>query len=123
MKIESIKQIALHATNLDESEAFYRDVLGASFIARYDQPGLVFFDFSGVRLLLEQAAAVGTVYLAVDDIDASYEELKTKGVEFSEGPAQIFQDDDGTFGQKGEAEWMAFFQDPGGNTLAIASRK
>ena len=59
----------------------------------------------------------------VDDIDAAYEELKSKGVDFLEGPHLIFRDDQGMFGDAGEEEWMAFFSDPSGNTLALATRK
>jgi hypothetical protein len=35
----------------------------------------------------------------------------------------IFRDEAGTFGGAGEEEWMAFFQDPSENTLALAARK
>jgi hypothetical protein len=35
----------------------------------------------------------------------------------------IFRDDQGMFGDAGEEEWMAFFSDPSGNTLALATRK
>jgi hypothetical protein len=35
----------------------------------------------------------------------------------------IFPDDAGVFGAKGEEEWMAFFKDPAGNVLGLASRK
>ena len=48
-----IYQIAMHAEDLDATEAFYRDVVGAEFIARFDPPGLAFFDFDGVRVLFE----------------------------------------------------------------------
>jgi hypothetical protein len=35
----------------------------------------------------------------------------------------VFKDDKGRFGDAGEEEWMAFFCDPDGNLLALASRK
>ena len=86
-------------------------------------PGLAFFDFSGTRLLLEQNGPKATIYFRVDDIEAAYEELKANGLTFIGGPHLIFRDEAGTFGDAGEEEWMAFFTDPSGNTLALATRR
>lgn len=123
MRLSRLHQVALSAPDLDAAVAFYRDVLGASFIARFDPPGLAFFDFDGVRVLLERNASAGTLYFHVDDIDAGVAELSRRGVSIEFGPAMIHRDEDGTFGPAGEEEWMAFFKDPGGNTLALATRK
>jgi methylmalonyl-CoA/ethylmalonyl-CoA epimerase len=123
MKLERLLQIAVHARDLDESIAFYRDTLGARFIEKYDPPGLVFFDFSGVRLLLEQAGPKSTLYFWVDDIHTAYEELRAKGVEFKAEPQLVHRDEVGVFGKPGTEEWMAFFSDPSGNLLAIATRR
>lgn len=123
MNLNQIRQISVYAKDLDEALTFYRDKLGAKFLQKFDPPGLVFFDFSGTRLLLEQNGPKATLYFKVDDIDAAYEGLKTKGVDFLEGPHLIFRDDQGMFGDAGEEEWMAFFNDPSGNTLALATRK
>ncbi|MYE11643.1 MAG: VOC family protein [Gammaproteobacteria bacterium] len=123
MQLRRLRQVALRAPDLDASIAFYRDVLGARFIARFDPPGLAFFDFEGVRLLLERNASTGTLYFEVEDIDAGVAELSGRGVSIESGPAMIHRDEDGTFGPAGEEEWMAFFKDPGGNTLALATRK
>jgi len=123
MNLNQIRQISVYAKDLDEAITFYRDKLGAKFLQKFDPPGLVFFDFSGTRLLLEQNGPKATLYFTVDDIDAAYEELKSKGVDFLEGPHLIFRDDQGMFGDAGEEEWMAFFSDPSGNTLALATRK
>ena len=123
MNLNQIRQISVFAKDLDEAIVFYRDKLGAKFLQKFDPPGLAFFDFSGTRLLLEQNGPKATLYFKVDDIDTAYEELKTKGVEFIQGPHLIFRDDQGMFGAAGEEEWMAFFTDPSGNTLALATRK
>ena len=123
MNLNQIRQISVFAKDLDEAISFYRDKLGAKFLQKFDPPGLAFFDFSGTRLLLEQNGPKATLYFKVDDIDAAHEALKTKGVEFIQGPHMIFRDDQGMFGASGEEEWMAFFTDPSGNTLALATRK
>ena len=122
MKLEHIHQIAVFAKDLDEAITFYRDILGATFITKFDPPGLVFFDFGGTRLLLEKTGPKASVYFRVDDIDAAYEELKAKGVKFIAEPHLIFRDENGIFGSAGEEEWMAFFSDPSDNILVLASR-
>jgi len=54
MKLERIHQIAVFARDLDEAISFYRDTLGATYLTKFDPPGLVFFDFGGTRVLLEK---------------------------------------------------------------------
>jgi catechol 2,3-dioxygenase-like lactoylglutathione lyase family enzyme len=123
MKLDRIHQIAILAHNLDEAISFYRDTLGATYLAKFEPPGLAFLDFSGVRLLLEPTGPKSTLYFWVDDIDAAYAELRSKGVEFIHEPRLVHRDDSGVFGMPHEEEWMAFFSDPSGNTLALATRR
>ncbi|HEY6806180.1 MAG TPA: GNAT family N-acetyltransferase [Pyrinomonadaceae bacterium] len=122
MRIERIHQIAVFARDLDEAVSFYRDLLGATFIAKFDPPGLAFFDFAGTRILLEKNAPKATIYFRVANIHAAHNELVAKGVKFIDQPHMIFSDDNGMFGEAGEEEWMTFFSDPSENTLALASR-
>ena len=123
MKIDRIHQIAIFAQDLDEAITFYRETLGARYLEKYDPPGLVFFEFSGVRVLLEKAGPKSTLYFWVDDIDSAYAELRSKGIEFISEPQLIHKDDAGVFGKPGNGEWMAFFSDPSGNILALATQK
>ena len=123
MNLNRIHQIAVYARDLDEALSFYRDTLGAKFISRFDPPGLIFLDFSGVRLLLENNGPQATIYFRVEDIESAYQELRSRGVQFISEPHLIFKDEQGLFGTAGSEEWMAFFTDPSGNTLALASRK
>jgi len=123
LRLQKIRQVAARADNLAESVDFYRNVLGARFLAQYDPPGLAFFDFAGVRLLLERNASKATLYFQVDDIDTACAALESRGVTFDERPHMIFKDAEGTFGPAGQEEWMAFFKDPAGNILALAGRK
>ncbi len=109
--------------DLDQAISFYRETLGAKYLAKFDPPGLAFLDFSGTRVLLEKEGPKATVYFRVEDIDSAYAELIAKGVKFVGEPHLIFRDGTGIFGQAGEEEWMAFFSDPSGNILALASRK
>ena len=119
-------QLAMSVPDLDAAETFYRDVLGAHFVARFDPPGLVFFDLDGVRVLFERGGEQSSnsiLYLWTDDMEGRVAELEAKGVAFSGAPHPIHKDEDGTFGPAGETEWMAFFEDPAGNVLALVTRK
>jgi methylmalonyl-CoA/ethylmalonyl-CoA epimerase len=122
MRLDRIHQIAVFARDLDEAITFYRDTLGATYLTRFDPPGLVFFDFAGTRILLEKTGPKASLYFRVDDIHSAHQELMEKGVKFIAEPHMIFRDDNGLFGAPGEEEWMAFFSDPSDNILALASR-
>ena len=120
--ISHIHQIAIKSTDLEKSRHFYEQILGARFVALFDPPGLLFFDFGGTRLLLDANANPGTVYFRVDGIESAFERLKANGVIFESDIHTIFKDDEGTFGPKGYEEQMVFFKDPDGNVLALASQ-
>ena len=123
MEINRLHQVAQRAEDLDRATAFYRDVLGLRHIASYDPPGLVFFDLGGARLLLEKGAPSSLLYLEVPDIDAAVVALRGKEVEITSDPHMIVADADGTFGEAGTEEWMAFFKDSEGNTVGLVERR
>jgi methylmalonyl-CoA/ethylmalonyl-CoA epimerase len=122
LALTSIHQIAVFSSDLDRSISFYRDKLGAPFLARFDPPGLAFFRFGDTRLLLEKNGPRATLYFRVDDIARAVETLRARGIVFDTEPRMIHRDGDGHFGPVGAEEWMAFFRDPDGNVLALASR-
>lgn len=123
MRLTRIHQVGARAPDLEATRRFYEHVLRARYVATFDPPGLLFFDFAGVRLLFERESSPATLYFWVDDIDAARSALEEQGVEFVEAPHLIHRDTEGTFDNPGTEEWMAFFKDPGGNTVAIASRR
>ena len=115
-------QVVQHAEDLDRAAAFYSAVLGAAPVARFDPPGLLFFDLDGVRLLLDRAAPPALLYLRVDDARAFLDALRERGVAV-EGEAYVINTDpDGAFGEPGTEEWMGFFTDREGNLVRCASR-
>ena len=111
-----IGQISRSVSDIDRSEAWYRDVLGLEHLYRFGT--LSFFDCGGTRLFLEQGPVTqeSVVYFKVADIVRSYDTLLGRGVEFASSPHMIHRHDDGT------EEWMAFFNDPDGRPLAIMSQ-
>lgn len=123
MKVTGLRQVAQHVDDMDRAVAFYRDVLGLPFIARFDPPGLAFFDLGSTRLLLETGAPTAIHYLGVDDVAATTEELRLAGVVIESEPHVIHVDDEGRFGPPGEAEEMSFFRDSEGNLVGLAGRR
>jgi methylmalonyl-CoA/ethylmalonyl-CoA epimerase len=122
--LNKLHQVALLATDLDRSVAFYRDVLGLHYMDRYDPPGLAFFNLgSGVRLILSATSSKATLYFLVDDIESAFRVLAQRGVSFLHKPSMIHRDDEGRLGKKGMEEWMAFFKDPSDNVLALVARR
>ena len=118
-----LRQVAQRAVDLDRAVTFYRDVLGARLLARFDPPGLAFFDLGGVRLLLETAAPPALLYLHVDDVETACTALRARGVDLEAEPHMIHADEAGLFGPPGGEEWMAFLRDSEGNLVGLSSRR
>lgn len=112
-----IGQIARHVRNVEEARRWYGEVLGLKHL--YSFGDLAFFDCGGVRLFLSQEEGGGgesILYFRVGDIRATHQALAGRGVEFVSAPHMIHRHDDGT------EEWMAFFKDNEGRTLAVMSQ-
>jgi methylmalonyl-CoA/ethylmalonyl-CoA epimerase len=124
MNVTALRQVAQHVEDMDRAVAFYRDVIGLSLIARFDPPGLAFFDLGGgTRLLFEAGAPSSILYLGVSDVVTATEELRRAGVAIVAEPDVIHVDHDGQFGPPGEAEEMSFFRDSEGNLVGLAGRR
>ena len=114
--LNRIGQIALAVQDVDRAEAFYENVLRLRKLYRFGD--LSFFDCSGVRLLLEKAndpsstAHTSPIYFSCADIALGVRELEQRGVTFTSKPHLITPMEDHDL-------WMAFFEDPDGNTLAL----
>jgi methylmalonyl-CoA/ethylmalonyl-CoA epimerase len=113
-------QVALRATDLDRAAAFYAELLGTAPTGRFDQPGLVFFDLQGTRLLLERGAPASLLYLEVADVRRTVETLRHRTEVVSE-PHAIFTHEDDALGPAGTTEWHAFVTDSEGNQLGLVS--
>ena len=113
-----IGQIARTVKDIGESQTWYSQVLKLPHLYTFGK--LAFFDCGGTRLMLTGetpfAPLESVLYLRVADIGATHDELTSRGVEFINAPHLIHRHPDGT------EEWMAFFKDPEGRTLAIMSQ-
>src|SRR5919106_4031160 len=123
MTVNGLRQVAQHVEDLDRAVAFYRDVVGLEFIARFEPPGLAFFKLGSARLLLEAGAPSAILYLGVDDVTAATDDVRAKGVTIESEPHVIHVDVEGQFGPAGESEEMAFFRDSEGNLFGLAGRR
>ena len=113
----SIAQIARSVQDIKQAEAWYKNVLGLPHL--YTFGNLAFFDCNGTRLMLSQESAVvpeSILYLRVSDIGATYEFLKSRGVEFINAPHMVHRHADGT------EEWLSMLKDPEGRPLGIMAQ-
>ena len=115
-----IGQISLNIRDVRRAERFYGETLGLPHHFTFGD--LAFFDAGGVRLYLHRKDEPdwrpgSIIYFLCDDIGAWHRALAHRGVRFSGAPHLIYTDD-----ATGTEEWMAFFDDGEGNTLALMSR-
>ena len=118
--LSRIGQIAQVVHDVARARAFYREALGMRLV--YEVEGrMAFFDCDGTWLMLSLPEGEGqdhpgsVLYFDVDDIAAAHRTLEGRGVPFRRAPARI--------ADMGDHElWMAFFDDPDGNLLALRAR-
>ena len=120
VSLGGLGQVSLLIRDVGRAEAFYRDVLGLPHVFTFGD--LTFFDCGGTRLFLRAVPEAewqpgSILYFLVDDIRSAHAGLESGGVRFDGAPHMIYRDDD-----TGLEEWMAFFRDSEGNTLAVMSR-
>jgi len=120
LRLGPIGQVSLYVRDVAAAEAFYRDTLGLAHHFTFGD--LAFFDLGGTRLYVHAVAAdawrPGSVlYFIVDDIAAAQRTLTDRGVRFAGAPHRIYTDE-----ATGIEEWMTFFEDQDGNTLALMAR-
>jgi predicted enzyme related to lactoylglutathione lyase len=114
-----IGQLLIPVEDFEKGIAFYRDVLGIPFLFSAP-PQMAFFNCGGIRLLVgvmpagEKAQRGSAIYFQVEDIQAVYAELKSKGATFRAGPHVVHRM------PKAEV-WLSEFTDPDGNQLALMS--
>ena len=122
LRLGAIGQVARTVKDFNRAEAWYKDVLGLPHLYTYGK--LAFFDCGGVRLMIEDRS-IGEVpnlhndsvlYFRVPHIQAAYDTLLARNVEFIGAPHMIARHPDGT------EEWMAFFKDCDGGLLALMSQ-
>ncbi len=123
--LRSVRSVGLYVSDQDRAKQFFTETLGFDLIQDTPmgaEPGAprwieVAPPDRNVLLVLftpeEHRDRIGTfsdVLFDCDDIQQTYEELRAKGVEFTEAPTQQFWG------------WWAVFKDPDGNTYGLGQR-
>jgi len=117
--LNQIGQIFVNVKDLDRATAFYREVLGMTFLFSAP-PGMAFFDCGGIRIMLGRADRpeidhiASIIYYKVEGIERVYETFKAAGVEFILAPHLVAQ-------MPTYDLWLADFKDSEGNILALMS--
>lgn len=117
-----LQQIAQHADDLDRAAEFYTVLLETQPTARFDPPGLLFFDLDGVRLLLDRNAPSSLIYLRAENVHDAIERLGPQA-EVVTRPHLIFTHEDDTLGPAGHEEWQAFIRDSEGNLVGLVEMR
>ena len=112
-------QVALHAEDLDRAADFYTVLLESPPSARFDPPGLLFFDLDGVRLLLDRNAPSSLLYLHVEQRPRDAGALRRARRCRRPTRTSSSRHEDDTLGPAGHDEWQAFIQDSEGNTVGL----
>jgi methylmalonyl-CoA/ethylmalonyl-CoA epimerase len=118
--LSEIGQIAITCKDVKRAAAYYRDVLGMTFL--FDAPNLAFLQAGSVRLMLsgveqpEFDHPASILYFRVADIAAAHTELKGRGVEFRTEPHVVHRTDTYEL-------WLADFYDCERNTFALMQEK
>ena len=117
--LNRIGQIFVNVKDLDRAIAFYRDILGMTFLFQAP-PNMAFFQCGEVRIMLgipdkpELAHPASVIYYKVDDIEKVAEVFKARGVEFIIDPHLVAP-------MPTYDLWLADFRDSEGNILALMS--
>ena len=116
--VSHIGQVAIIVKDVDRAIGFYQNTLGLPMLFRAGN--LAFFECGQTRLMLDAAAEPefdhpgSILYFFVPDINAAYQQMKSRGTEFRDQPHMIARMPDHEL-------WMTFFKDTEGNTLALMS--
>jgi catechol 2,3-dioxygenase-like lactoylglutathione lyase family enzyme len=120
LSLGPLGQVSMLIRSVAKTHAWYSEVLGLPHVFTFGD--LVFFDCGGTRLFMREVSDAewrpsSILYFLVPDIVQAHAELTRRAVTFLGAPHMIFRDD-----STGTEEWMAFFNDPDANTLAIMAR-
>jgi predicted enzyme related to lactoylglutathione lyase len=121
ISLGKIGQISVNVHDLERGTAFYKAKLGMKHLFSVP-PKMAFFDADGVRLMLgtperpDLDHPSSILYFKVNDIDAAYEALVKRGVQFETKPMLVAP-------MQTYDLWLAEFRDSENNVLALMCEK
>jgi predicted enzyme related to lactoylglutathione lyase len=120
-KLSTIRQIAMTVSDVGKALAFYRDVLGLTFLFSAG-PNLAFLDAAGTRIVLTTPQCLGAVghnsvlYFKVSDIAALHAALMERGAKEERAPQLAAKMLDHEL-------WTGFLRDPAGHLVGLMEEK
>ncbi|TSC86627.1 MAG: lactoylglutathione lyase family protein [Microgenomates group bacterium Gr01-1014_7] len=116
----------LIVSNTNAAKAFYSEKLGLKQVADFSEDmGLMFEAGGGTRLYVYQSSLPipqNTVAsFKVDDVLATVNELKGKGVTFESYDMESIKTDENNIAHWGNLQF-AWFKDPSGNIIAVGNQ-
>jgi predicted enzyme related to lactoylglutathione lyase len=120
-KLSNIRQIAITVSDVGAAVAFYRDVLGLTFLFS-PAPNLAFLAAGSVRLMLTTPQGAGTpghnsiLYFQVTDIAATHAAIVGRGAQNERAPQLTAKMPDHEL-------WTGFVRDPDGNLVGLMEEK
>jgi methylmalonyl-CoA/ethylmalonyl-CoA epimerase len=117
--VTGFAQVALSVRDLETALAFYRDVLGLTYLFSAP-PSLAFLQCGPTRVMLSGDSQAGPpaggpiLYYAVADIQAAFAAITAKGATVKEPPKAIAR-------VGGRDVWLGFTEDPDGRPVGLMS--
>lgn len=116
--INGIGQVSIRVHDMEISTRFYQETLGLNLL--FQIPNMAFFECNGIQIMLsipenpkfDHPSSI--FYFKVDNINAAYETLVERNVDFLSKPHKISEMDH-------TETWMVFFHDPDQNVHALMS--
>ena len=121
VKVNEIGQIALVVSDVQKALAFYRDILGLTYLFEAG-PDLVFLMAGDVRIMLTypegelKPGKGSTLYFKVDNVDTAQAEFVAKGAAREGEPHLVAKMPDHEL-------WMAFLRDPDDNLVGLMEER
>ncbi|MEJ6004909.1 VOC family protein [Paucibacter sp. AS339] len=120
-RVEMIGQIALTVSDVNTAVAYYRDVLGLTFLFNAG-PNLAFLSDGSIRIMLstpQGSGAIGSnsvLYFKTSDIESTHAAMVARG-SASERPPQFVSK------MPDHDLWIGFLRDPDGNLVGLMEEK
>ena len=115
--LDSISQLELRVGNLEEARRFYEDALGISVESMFGQTMMLRCGAITIMVQESPTRPLGCpIYFNADNrVHEVAARLKARGIRFKSGPSCIVEN------FMGKSSWLAFFEDPWGNPLALTA--
>ena len=119
--VGKIGQVAITVSDVGSAVAYYRDVLGLSFLFS-PGPNLAFLSDGSIRIMLstpQGSGAVGSnsiLYFQVTNIEATYDAIIARGSASERRPQLAAKMPDHDL-------WIGFLRDPDGNLVGLLEER